>query len=309
MIHILLFIHMLVIVVSVWTISYIHHIQKIRNERFLRDYFHHILFFILSVVAYQIFEYVYVNLFGYDFTQLPSHYRLIVYPLAMTAEFGMATTLLRMLSVMRGIKESKLNRMFLIVGLILIGIGYLIGVTRFAATGSFLWMSAVFRVLFLSIYGVLLIVLVRFCVDKTSGQRLPSFRPFCILYLSRYGLWLIMLLFPYPSRLVIHTALLLMTSLIPVFWMRRFHLRHPAGNPFSEDHPILSTLFQQYRLTSREREIVKLIVAGKSNKEIEGALFISFNTVKNHIYRLYQKLGIQSRGQLMSLIVGMQERK
>jgi len=42
---------------------------------------------------------------------------------------------------------------------------------------------------------------------------------------------------------------------------------------------------------------------GKSNKEIEHQLFISPHTVKNHIYSLYQKAGVKSRGQLVHLLL------
>jgi DNA-binding CsgD family transcriptional regulator len=48
---------------------------------------------------------------------------------------------------------------------------------------------------------------------------------------------------------------------------------------------------------------MELILQGKSNKEIEDVLFISYNTVKNHIYNLYQKLGVKSRGQLINFIL------
>lgn len=50
-------------------------------------------------------------------------------------------------------------------------------------------------------------------------------------------------------------------------------------------------------LTNRESEILNLIAAGCSNKEIEEALFISKNTVRTHIKNLYSKLGAVSRTQ------------
>ena len=42
-----------------------------------------------------------------------------------------------------------------------------------------------------------------------------------------------------------------------------------------------------------------LILDGKSNKEIEDSLFISYHTVKNHVYKLYQKLGVKTRFELV----------
>ena len=50
-------------------------------------------------------------------------------------------------------------------------------------------------------------------------------------------------------------------------------------------------------LTARELDVLKLIVAGKSNKEIGQDLFISEATVKTHINNLLSKLGVSDRTQ------------
>jgi DNA-binding NarL/FixJ family response regulator len=50
-------------------------------------------------------------------------------------------------------------------------------------------------------------------------------------------------------------------------------------------------------LTYRETEVLKLIVAGNSNKEIATALFISEATVKTHVNNLLSKLGVSDRTQ------------
>lgn len=50
-------------------------------------------------------------------------------------------------------------------------------------------------------------------------------------------------------------------------------------------------------LTNREMEVLRLIVAGKSNKAIGNDLFISEATVKTHINSLLSKLGVTDRTQ------------
>lgn len=50
-------------------------------------------------------------------------------------------------------------------------------------------------------------------------------------------------------------------------------------------------------LTARETEVLKQIVAGRSNKEIGSVLFISEATVKTHINSLLGKLGVTDRTQ------------
>ncbi|MEH2324860.1 MAG: response regulator transcription factor [Nostoc sp.] len=50
-------------------------------------------------------------------------------------------------------------------------------------------------------------------------------------------------------------------------------------------------------LTLREREVLRLIIAGASNREIAEALYISERTVKNHITRILSQLNVRDRTQ------------
>ena len=52
-------------------------------------------------------------------------------------------------------------------------------------------------------------------------------------------------------------------------------------------------------LTKREQEIVPLVAQGLTNKEISLRLSVSEHTVKNHLFRIYDKLGISSRVELI----------
>jgi DNA-binding NarL/FixJ family response regulator len=51
----------------------------------------------------------------------------------------------------------------------------------------------------------------------------------------------------------------------------------------------------QEELTEREKEILKCISDGKSNKEISDCLFVSVETVKSHIKNIYKKLNVKNR--------------
>jgi two-component system nitrate/nitrite response regulator NarL len=51
-------------------------------------------------------------------------------------------------------------------------------------------------------------------------------------------------------------------------------------------------------LTAREEEVVRLIIAGESNKEIARLLNIELATVKSHVHNLLGKLGLKRRGKL-----------
>ena len=48
-------------------------------------------------------------------------------------------------------------------------------------------------------------------------------------------------------------------------------------------------------LSEREQEVLNLLVEGLSNKQIAQHLYLSVRTVENHLRRLYQKLGVNTR--------------
>ena len=50
-------------------------------------------------------------------------------------------------------------------------------------------------------------------------------------------------------------------------------------------------------LSDREREVLDLIAAGATNREIAARLFLSPHTVKEHTSSLYRKLGVRNRAE------------
>jgi DNA-binding NarL/FixJ family response regulator len=59
--------------------------------------------------------------------------------------------------------------------------------------------------------------------------------------------------------------------------------------------PMPPSRASRLELTSREREVLELIVAGRSNAEIADALFISPKTASVHVANIKGKLGADSR--------------
>ena len=57
------------------------------------------------------------------------------------------------------------------------------------------------------------------------------------------------------------------------------------------------SIFVEYDLTAREAEILERIAKGDSNKKIAEELFISINTVKFHVKKIYEKLDVSNRKQ------------
>jgi DNA-binding NarL/FixJ family response regulator len=58
-------------------------------------------------------------------------------------------------------------------------------------------------------------------------------------------------------------------------------------------------------LTDQERQIAQLARGGLSNPEIGARLFLSPRTVEWHLHKVFGKLGIRSRRELMNALPGM----
>ena len=66
--------------------------------------------------------------------------------------------------------------------------------------------------------------------------------------------------------------------------------------------PALEAAARPLPFSGRERQIAMLVVAGLSNRQIADRLVVSVRTVEGHLYRLFTKLGINNRDQLIQLI-------
>ncbi len=64
----------------------------------------------------------------------------------------------------------------------------------------------------------------------------------------------------------------------------------------------IAHVLDHYGVTKRERQIVEKICLGKTNKQIADELFLSLQTVKDHTHRIYSKIGINSRMQLVHVM-------
>ena len=54
-------------------------------------------------------------------------------------------------------------------------------------------------------------------------------------------------------------------------------------------------------LSQREQEVVRCVAEGLSNREIAGRLKLSQHTIKNYLFRIFDKLGVSNRAELIFL--------
>jgi len=84
------------------------------------------------------------------------------------------------------------------------------------------------------------------------------------------------------------------TQLGAVQWLAR--TEHTVPSSTRPTHPVLSTL------SADEQRVVDLVRQGLRNKEIAAMLYVSLRTVEVRLTRIYQRLGVASRAQLISVL-------
>lgn len=63
-----------------------------------------------------------------------------------------------------------------------------------------------------------------------------------------------------------------------------------------------ANIFNKYKLSDRERDVIVFVLKGYSNKKIADTLFISLSTVKSHIHNSFKKTACSTRYELIHLI-------
>jgi DNA-binding CsgD family transcriptional regulator len=134
---------------------------------------------------------------------------------------------------------------------------------------------------------------------RPKGRRIAGLNTFCILNLIGFGLYVYS---AYAGKLNVTPLLYFIVLLVPLLYVWALLLKNPeAGEGNEPDMHRLMT--EDYGFTPREIEIVELVLKGRNNRQIGRQLFLSLQSVKNALTRIYRKAGVGSRSQLMSLLM------
>ncbi|MDR2869199.1 MAG: LuxR C-terminal-related transcriptional regulator [Deferribacteraceae bacterium] len=114
---------------------------------------------------------------------------------------------------------------------------------------------------------------------------------------------------------LVSMVLLLRVLLRPIFELRdqMSDLSNEAEQNISADNSqiiqnqltsegLSKSLIEQYQITIRERQVIEILIQGKTDKEISLALDIAVSTVQAHLKRIYQKTATAGRFALIALV-------
>ena len=159
---------------------------------------------------------------------------------------------------------------------------------------------------FKAIMYLMILVLVLILSKKTDVHRRKFIRMFGLIYILYMVLTCTMLAFYSKHALLpfIFIFIFLSYHLIPILYLNNYLNRYQRRTLTSEDdfESLLSAFMNRYEISKRESEVVELICRGLSNQEIGESLYISLQTVKDHIHHIFMKTGVKNRIQLSNLI-------
>jgi DNA-binding CsgD family transcriptional regulator len=133
-------------------------------------------------------------------------------------------------------------------------------------------------------------------------------------YIRSFGSWYLVYMILSIATLAIRTnqilarqfflLIFLSWHLIPILFMNLYlnkYQRKESELPVDFETK-LQAFAAEHEISKRECEVVRLICRGLANQEISDSLFISLQTVKDHIHRIFVKTGVKNRVQLTNML-------
>ena len=90
-------------------------------------------------------------------------------------------------------------------------------------------------------------------------------------------------------------------------WANAEELRHVLGAFAKTPRPPKLNATLESRVTRREASVVRLAVEGLSNREIAQQLALTEHTVKNYLFKVFDKLGVSNRVELVLACINQEE--
>jgi len=310
--HVIIFVQVLALLIGSWAIILtFQFFQKFRYD-FVKSYFFFILFD--NIVAIKVFmtSYLFVNVFTKDVALFNRIYYLVINPIGLFLSLGLFFFYARLAFQIRESKvNSKIHYGLTTVFLFVIFV-YVIGIILFLKSGTKTLLEYASTGMIFLFFALVILFTIWLLVTNRSNSspgRTKVIRIFGFFYLTLFmANFLGIFVSEIPSLALFiqvkYMLVLLTMNIFPIIWLKIFFLKkYIQGIRTIEGERLIDQVARKYGFSEREKEIMALIIEGKSNKEIEERLSISFHTVKNHIYNIFKKSGVNSRSQLINFIL------
>jgi len=175
--------------------------------------------------------------------------------------------------------------------------------------GDYELLVTLHRIAFISMMTLIYLPLFFWGLILSRKSRDPEQKRFIRVLTSWYLLYMVFItlsfaLIPlHPVVPYIFLFLFLSWHLVPILFINLFLEKNHPPSPFTQDFESrLDVFVATYEISPRETEVIRLICRGMSNQEISDNLYISLQTVKDHVHRIFIKTGVKNRVQLTNLI-------
>jgi len=144
--------------------------------------------------------------------------------------------------------------------------------------------------------------------DEKKQKAVLTFA-YLILFIFSAGIILFILADKSSILGAIYLLVFFSGNIPPVLYWQAYLKKYFIAPVLQKIGPMTMTQFlDEYKISKREEEVIRQLCEGKSNKEISETFFISLQTVKDHVYSIYQKTDVKNRVQLINLIQSYREK-
>lgn len=211
--------------------------------------------------------------------------------------------LIRMLYAILGRRITQmLNRVLILFVVVLTALSYVGFYFRIQESEHLIrtsiWMTSVHGIPFLRIAFLAMAYYQWTKMDKKN----PLFGNFILILMLSFLVWHLLSLMTMISGYWHHLIILgyYLALFLPTFYLYRHKTLLPGTEKSAAGIP-KEELFRQFHITEREQVLIRLLMAGKSNQEIAEEMFISLQTTKNYLSKIFAKTGVKNRVQLVNL--------
>lgn len=288
--------------VGFWVIGFVYFRFRLYYSQYLKKVLQYII--VLNIFLFIIFalKYLDINIWRQELSF--RSYHLLPYTFAfLILAFCLLVFSMYEIFLAFNCKELKnRTKLFTISFIIFLVAALFIGLNFAVANPSLRFLFTIIDNLFGILFLLEILILISIFVKKDSlciSTKIA--RSFSIIYLLRYPLIVVFsvtILEPIGSSIAV-----LLIHLLTILWIKVYVDQVERESIDSKRNRIEpEEIANNFNLSKRETEIFLLVIQGKNNREIQDELFISYHTVKNHVYNIFQKMNVKNRYQLINII-------